>query len=149
MYPDFTKPFILDTDASNEGIGAVLSQLDSQGQERVIAYGSRLLAIVEHNYCATRKELLAVVTFTLYFRPYTCWGTVFNYELITVPYNGFTEPKNQKDKSPDGWKNCSSSNLRSSTVRACVTPMPTLYPDCRVLSVALRRSKERKWLCCR
>ena len=72
IYPDFTKPFILDTDASNgPGIGAVLSQLDSQGQERVnIAYGSRLLAKAERNYCATRKELLAVVTFILYFRPY-------------------------------------------------------------------------------
>ena len=51
-------------------IGAVLSQLDSQGKERVVAYGSRLLAKAEHNYCATRKELLAVVTYILYFRPY-------------------------------------------------------------------------------
>ena len=69
-YPDFKKPFILDTDASNEGIGAVLSQLDNHGREYVIAYGSRLLSKAERNYCATRKELLAVVAFVTHFRPY-------------------------------------------------------------------------------
>ena len=69
-YPDFKKPFILDTDASNEGIGAVLSQLDNHGREYVIAYGSRLLSKAERSYCATRKELLAVVAFVTHFRPY-------------------------------------------------------------------------------
>eukprot|EP00731_Ephydatia_muelleri_P034416 Em0059g1a len=62
-YPDFTKPFILDTDASNDGIGGVLSQLDKDGGDHVVAYGSRLLIKPERNYCVTRKELLAVVTF--------------------------------------------------------------------------------------
>ena len=37
-YPDYTKPFVLDTDASNTGIGVVLSQVGSDGEERVIAY---------------------------------------------------------------------------------------------------------------
>ncbi|KAL5475730.1 hypothetical protein EMCRGX_G025580 [Ephydatia muelleri] len=62
-YPDFTKPFNLDTDASNDGIGGVLSQLDKDGREHVVAYGSHLLTKPERNYCVTRKELLAVVTF--------------------------------------------------------------------------------------
>eukprot|EP00731_Ephydatia_muelleri_P022408 Em0014g999a len=69
-YPDFTKPFILDTDASNDGIGGVLSQLDKDGREHVVAYGSRLLTKPERNYCVTRKELLAVVTFVTHFRTY-------------------------------------------------------------------------------
>ena len=41
-YPNPNGKFILDTDASNGGIGAVLSQLQD-GQERVIAYFSRSL----------------------------------------------------------------------------------------------------------
>ena len=41
--PDFTKPFILQTDASDYGIGAVLSQLDEQGQDYPISYFSKKL----------------------------------------------------------------------------------------------------------
>ena len=69
-YPDFSRAFILDTDACNDGIGAVLSQVDNQGRERVVAYGSHLLSKAERNYCATRKKLLAVVAFIIHFRPY-------------------------------------------------------------------------------
>ncbi|GFX50477.1 retrovirus-related Pol polyprotein from transposon 17.6 [Trichonephila clavipes] len=59
-YPEIGKQFILDTDASHESIGAVLSQ-EIDGQERVIAYFSKCLSKPERNYCVTRKELLAVV----------------------------------------------------------------------------------------
>ena len=69
-YPDFRKPFILDTDASNSGIGGVLSQIDDDRRERVIAYGSRLLTKPERQYCVTRRELLAVVYFIQHYRPY-------------------------------------------------------------------------------
>ena len=69
-FPDITKPFILDTDASNTGIGGVLAQLDEQGQEHVIAFASRTLSKSERRYCVTRRELLAVVVFTQQFRPY-------------------------------------------------------------------------------
>ena len=70
-YPDFSRQFILDTDASDTGIGGVLSQVDADGRERVVAYGSRLLTKPERRYCVTRRELLAVVTFT---RQYRCHG---------------------------------------------------------------------------
>ena len=50
-YPDVNGDnFILDTDASNEAIGAVLSQLQD-GKENVIAYASRTLTSAEKNYC--------------------------------------------------------------------------------------------------
>ena len=69
VYPDLTKPFILDTDACDRGIGAVLSQMHD-GQERVVAYGSRAFSKSKRNYATTRKELLAVVYLTRYFRHY-------------------------------------------------------------------------------
>jgi len=61
--------FILDTDASNDSIGAVLSQVQD-GVERVIAYASRTLSRSERNYCVTRRELLAIVYFVKKFRMY-------------------------------------------------------------------------------
>ena len=68
-FPDFNQPFILDTDASDAGMGAVLSQVQD-GQEQVIAYASQVLSKQERRYCVTRRELLAVVTFVQHFRPY-------------------------------------------------------------------------------
>nr|XP_061825306.1 uncharacterized protein LOC133612154 [Nerophis lumbriciformis] len=68
-YPLDQGDMILDTDASDVGIGAVLSQFQ-QGVERVLAYGSRKLSKTEQNYCTTRRELLAVVDFTSHFRQY-------------------------------------------------------------------------------
>ena len=68
-YPKIEEPFILDTDASNVGIGAVLSQ-KLEGKEHAIAYGSRCLSKPERRYCVTRRELLAIVYFVKYFRHY-------------------------------------------------------------------------------
>ena len=74
-YPNNKDPFILDTDASDFGIGAVLSQVQD-GEEKVLAYASRALGKAERNYCVTRKELLAGVDFMMEFRQYL-YGRIF------------------------------------------------------------------------
>jgi len=68
-FPKEEGQFILDTDASNHGIGAVLSQVQ-EGKERVIAYYSKVFSKTERNYCVTRKELLAVIDSTKFFHHY-------------------------------------------------------------------------------
>ena len=67
-FPDFNRDFILDTDASTDGLGAVLSQQSAEG-EKVIAYASRTLTKAERQYCTTRKEMLALVWGIRQFRP--------------------------------------------------------------------------------
>lgn len=65
QYPDFNKQFVLQTDASNFALGAILSQ-----NGHPICYASRTLNNHEQNYSTIKKELLAVVWATQYFRPY-------------------------------------------------------------------------------
>ena len=61
--------YILDTDASAEALGSVLSQVQD-GHERVICYYSRTFNKPERNYCVTRKELLAIVDSVKHFHQY-------------------------------------------------------------------------------
>jgi len=63
-YPDPQAHMILDTDASDFGIGAVLSQIVTKGGQAVeepVSFWSKTLSGAERRYCTTRKELLAVV----------------------------------------------------------------------------------------
>ena len=66
-YPD--RPCVLDTDASDVAIGAVLSQ-NIDGVEKPIAFFSRVLNPTQRNYCTTRRELLAVICALQHFRHY-------------------------------------------------------------------------------
>lgn len=78
-YPDFTKPFVLTTDASNVALGSVLSQ-----NRRPVAYYSRTLNSAEKNYSTIEKELLAIVDSTKHFRPYL-YGRHFTIETDHNP----------------------------------------------------------------
>lgn len=69
QYPDFKKPFILTTDASNFALGAVLSQGEIS-RDKPIAYASRTLNETETRYSTIEKELLAIVWACKHFRPY-------------------------------------------------------------------------------
>ena len=73
-YPTRTEKFILDTDASDLGYGAVLSQMQRQAdgslREKVIAYASKKFTERESKYCARRRELLAIVKMVKHFDVY-------------------------------------------------------------------------------
>lgn len=79
VYPDFTLPFRLVTDASTFGLGACLMQDQGRGWHP-IAYASKVNSSVESNYSITELECLAVVWSVKLFRPYL-YGRVF--EIIT------------------------------------------------------------------
>jgi len=69
-YPAFTKPFTLETDASIQGLGAVLSQKQEDGKSHPVAYASRALSAPERNYSITELETLAVVWAISHFHTY-------------------------------------------------------------------------------
>lgn len=67
--PDFERPFTIQTDASDYGLGAVLSQEFPEG-ERVVSFISRSLTRSERKYSTTEKECLGVLWAIEKFRPY-------------------------------------------------------------------------------
>jgi len=68
-YPDPALEYILDTDANDQNVGVVLSQVQ-EGREVVLAHYSKSLSPTEQNYCTTGKELLAVIKSVKHFRTY-------------------------------------------------------------------------------
>jgi len=74
--PNFNKVFILYINWSVLSIRAILSQLDEESKEYVIAYASQSKNKVESNYFSYKGECFAVVWVVIHFRPYL-YGTNF------------------------------------------------------------------------
>ncbi len=77
---DFNKIFILHTNWSALGIGAIFGQLNEEGKEYIIAYASRSNNRAKSNYSSYEGECFAVVWVVIHFRPYL-YGT--NFTLYT------------------------------------------------------------------
>ena len=74
-HPDYNSPFIVDTDASDNSLGAVLSNI-VDGVEYPVAFPSIVLTPAECRYSTTKREALAVIEAMKWFKPYI-WGTQF------------------------------------------------------------------------
>lgn len=93
-FPNFSETFILTTDASNDAIGAVLSQ-GPIGKDLPISYYSKTLTKCEKNYSTTEKELLAIVESCKHYRPYL-YGQKF---IICTDHKPLVWLKNCKEPS--------------------------------------------------
>ena len=70
VLPNFACPFILETDASGVGVGAVLAQKQDNGTTRPIGFASHTLQGAECQYTSSEMEALAVIWATKHFRHY-------------------------------------------------------------------------------
>ena len=89
IYPNFcpsADQFILLTDASATGIGAVLEQ-----SGHVVAYASRTLSAPERNYSVIQRECLAIVFALKQFRHHLLRCT---FKLQTMPFTVAFQPEN-------------------------------------------------------
>ena len=91
-FPDFNKPFLLETDASGRGLGAVLSQKQADGRYHPIAYASCVMNETKQRYHSNKQEFLALkwaVTeqFHEYLSPY---GKNWNEFVVRTDNNPLT-----------------------------------------------------------
>ena len=91
--PDWTRKFILQTDASTTGLEYVLSQKDQDEEEHPVAYGSKKLLPGEQKYLVIEREGLDIVQGIKHFRTYL-QGTTFQ---IETDHDKQTRLSNLKD----------------------------------------------------
>ena len=102
-YADYTKPFVLHTDASTTGLGVVLLQKQEDGKERVIAYASRTLNKSEQNYDAHKLEFLALKwAITDRFHVYL-YGATFNVYTDNNPLTYILSTAKLEAMAIGGW----------------------------------------------
>ena len=87
VFPDFDKPFLLETDASKEGLGAVLSQKQSDGHYHQVTFGSCFLTPSEKNYHSSKFEFLVLKWSVMeHFKEYLTYSTF----VVRTDYNPLT-----------------------------------------------------------
>jgi hypothetical protein len=94
--PDFSRPFVLQTDASETGIGAVLAQDQGEGLQP-IACASRKLSKSERNYATIEKECLAIVWGVQKFQQYL-YGRTFTVQTDHRPLQYLQEAKSTNSR---------------------------------------------------
>ena len=86
-FADYTKPFLLETDASKDRLRVLLSQKQADRQYHPVAYGSRALMPYEKNYHSTKLEFLALKCMvTEHFKEYL----PYQYFLVKTDNNPLT-----------------------------------------------------------
>ena len=97
--PHWEDEFVLQVDASNRGLGAILSQKDQEGEEHPIAYASRQLQPREQKLSSTEKEYLGIVWAVELFR-YYLYGRVFKLQTDHNPLVWLNQVRDKSRKVP-------------------------------------------------
>ena len=98
--PDLSKPFLLWTDASEQGFGAVLEEQDTEGRRFLIAYASQATNEGEKKYAPTELEVAAVVFSLDHFCVYLLGNKVkvyVDHQALVVSLYSIHEESNQKN----------------------------------------------------
>ena len=82
-FPDMSKPFYLQSDASKVGAGAVLFQINEKGHRSVVSYASWLFSDTERRYNTTEREMYALILSVRKWKPFF-HHSFFNL-LLTYP----------------------------------------------------------------
>ncbi|KAJ1199297.1 hypothetical protein NDU88_003134 [Pleurodeles waltl] len=95
--PDYSTEFVVQTDASEHGIGAVLSQLNEEGLDQPVAFISRRLLPRERRWSAIEREAFAVVWALKKLRPYL-FGTHFRVQTDHRPLRWLMQMRGENPK---------------------------------------------------
>lgn len=95
--PDFNKEFLLQTDASNSGMGVILAQKNDQGEEHPILYLSKKFSEAEKKYSTTEKECAAII-FAV--RKLQCYLDGHSKFIIVTDHNPLVWLKNNVSLNP-------------------------------------------------
>ena len=97
--PHWEDEFVLQVDASNRGLGAILRQKDQEGEEHPIAYASRKLQPREQKLSTAGKEYLGIVWTVELFR-YYLYGRVFKLQTDDNPLVWLNQVRDKSRKVP-------------------------------------------------